>query len=373
MATVVPWIARATPAEAPPGAPAPIAVSPRRTASAGSAGVERTFRRASIAPSGPSRTMSVKVPPVSMPITDMGGHLYQASRETSMTGLRPKFRRDVCAHRRPRGPALFPLAPLLLAGALVGAGCTGAKGGGAGARADGPPDHPLLAEAAERYLAGDRDGALARWRAYRAGFGPSPFCADAWYWEGVVLLETGDRAGAERAFRECLRAPRSRWFAAMAECGLGDSLFAADRFDEAVEAYRRALDQRCPDARTDYILYRMAVANERAGNWSRGRTCYELLLRDHPRSALSARARERLEHPHPAFFVQVGAFADEESARTLSLQILSKGLPARVVRGSGGEAPYLVWAGSFGRYDEARDALPEIARLCGAKSATLVP
>lgn len=255
----------------------------------------------------------------------------------------------------------------LVAGALAAlAGCAG----GGEHRSD-RPDHPLLVRAEQAYLAGDRDQALASYRGYTTGFAHGPWASDAYYFQGVILLEKGDAANAEAAFRECLRAARNRYVEAQARIGLGDCFFVADRFDDAIAAYTRALDARSPDARLDYCLYRLAAARQRRGEWSSGRTCYEMLIRDYPRSLLTPRARQRLEFPDQAYHIQVGAFADEESARNLCGYVESKGVNAKVVR-TAGEAPYLVWVGTYLSYQDARVAMAEIQQICG-REAQLVP
>jgi tetratricopeptide (TPR) repeat protein len=234
------------------------------------------------------------------------------------------------------------------------------------------PDHPLMVRAEQAYLAGDRDSALADYRAYRTGFAGGPWTSDAYYWEGVLLLEKGDAAQAEHAFDECLRQPRNRTIEAQAQIGRGDCFFVRDRFDEAIGAYQRGLDLRAPDVRTDYCLYRLAAARQRHGDWAQGRSCYELLLRDFPRSLLAARTRQRLEYPDQAYHIQVGALADEESARNLAGYVQSKGVQAKVVRTGAGETPWLVWVGAYTQWDEARGALGEVQQICG-REAALVP
>jgi tetratricopeptide (TPR) repeat protein len=289
--------------------------------------------------------MSVKVPPVSMPIMDMGEHRSHGRKGNPMTA---------------RALSL----PGLIFAVSIG-GCASPP------RADKPPEHPLLVEGEQKYLAGDREGALACYRGYRQGFGPSPHCADAWYWEGVILLEKGDARAAAHAFEECARSPRTPFFATMAEAGIGDAAFVEDRFADAIAAYQRALDKRCPDARIDYVLYRLAVAHQRAGEWALGRSCYETLLRDYPRSPLALRAKERLSWPNQGYYLQIAALPDEARARSVSDFLLTRGIPAKVVKGGAPDAPWLVWIGGYTRYSEARGAMPEIARLCGREPVLL--
>ena len=265
------------------------------------------------------------------------------------------------------------LAAILLLPGL--AGCASAPSGGPGG-ADARaaivrPDHPLLVQAEQAYLAGDRDTALADYRAYRTGFNGGPFTSDAWTWEGVILLEKGQAAGAQTAFDEAVRTARSPFVLAQARIGLGDCAFVTDRFHDAIDEYQSALSLHCADARNDYCLYRLAAARQRNGEWSAGQSDYELLLRDCPKSQLMARVEQRMRYPDQAYHLQVGAFPDEQSASSLRGLVQSKGVNAKVVR-TGGAEPYLVWVGTYTRYEDARDALPGVQSLCG-REAVLVP
>jgi tetratricopeptide (TPR) repeat protein len=265
-----------------------------------------------------------------------------------------------------------------LAAILLLPGVAGCAGTPAGPVADdrspaakARPDHPLLVRAEQAYLAGDRDAALLDYRSYRTGFDGGPFTSDAWYWEGVILLEKGDAAGARTAFSAATAGARSRFIEAQARIGLGDCAFVCDRFGDAIDAYQSAIALHCPDARNDYCLYRLAAARQRNGEWSAGRSDYELLLRDHPKSQLTARVEQRLRYPDQAYHLQVGAFGDEESAGVLRGLVQSKGVNAKVVR-TGGPEPYLVWVGTYMRYDEAREARGDVQQMCG-REAVLVP
>lgn len=265
------------------------------------------------------------------------------------------------------------LAALLLLPGI--AGCVTAPGGGSGATSESAravrPDHPLLVRAEQAYLAGDREAALAGYRAYRTGFNGGPFTAYAWNWEGVILLEKGDAAGAETAFSAAVRTARGKFDEAQARIGLGDCAFVTDRFGAACDAYLGALSVHCPDARNDYCLYRLAAARQRNGEWSAGRSTYEIMLRDHPQSLLTARVEQRMRYPDQAYHVQVGAFADEDGAAALRGVVQSKGVNAKVVRTAGAE-PYLVWVGTYMRYEDAREALGDVQQMCG-REAVLVP
>jgi tetratricopeptide (TPR) repeat protein len=259
-----------------------------------------------------------------------------------------------------------PIAFVLLALALAPAGCAGGE-----RRAD-RPDHPLLVRGEQAYLAGDRDAALVSYRGYTNGFAGGPWASDAFYFQGVILLEKGEARLAEAAFAEAIRTPRNRYVAAQAQIGLGDCYFAEDRFDEAIAGYQRALDLHAPDARLDYCLYRLAAARQRRGEWASARTCYELLIRDFPRSVLVPRTQQRLEYPDQAYHIQVGAFTDAESAQNLRGYVESKGVAAKVVRTSAGESPFLVWVGTYQSYDQARVAMADVQQICGHE-AQLVP
>ncbi len=234
-----------------------------------------------------------------------------------------------------------------------------------------PPDHPLIVRAEQAMLAGDEDEALKLYRAFRAGFRPSPLESECHYWEGTILLKRGKAADAEKSFYGCVSAPRSRFIEAAGWIGIGDCRFVRDDYQGAILAYDRALRLSVPDARSDYALYRLGIARQRQGEWELGKACYRLLVRDHGQSPLRPRAEQRLRWPDQYLHLQVGAFQQEESAKKLEGYLHQKGLIAKTVNVSG-PAPYLVWVGDYPSARDANAAMPEVRRLCG-DSVVLVP
>ncbi|HVY62681.1 MAG TPA: tetratricopeptide repeat protein, partial [Planctomycetota bacterium] len=92
------------------------------------------------------------------------------------------------------------------------------------------PSHPMLVKAEQAMLAGDEDGALKLYRAYREGFAESAFDSECWYWEGTILLKKGRVEEAASAFASCIARPRSRFLEAEASVGLGDCRFVRDDY-----------------------------------------------------------------------------------------------------------------------------------------------
>ncbi|GIW71929.1 MAG: hypothetical protein KatS3mg102_1471 [Planctomycetota bacterium] len=230
-----------------------------------------------------------------------------------------------------------------------------------------PAAHPLFARAEQAYLRGEREQALELFRAYCLGFGHGEQGATARYWEGVILLELGQPELAEASFAIAIRESAQLRLRAQAITGLGDCAFARGDYEQAARQYRRAIDLGAPGARNDYALYRLGVAQQRAGDWGSGRNCYELLLRDYPHSPLAGLARRRLAFPLPGFHVEVAEFAEQTQAQLFSVRLRERGHPVRRLELPGRSPRWLVWAGPFATYAEAAAAAEALGGSLGRR------
>ncbi len=103
--------------------------------------------------------------------------------------------------------------------------------------------HPLV-EGNRLYAAGDFRGAV---RVYEAALRRSPGDPALATNLGAALYRLGDMKGAEESFARAQGA-RDRTVAARAGHGRGNSLFRQERYREALDAYRAALEARPDDA-----------------------------------------------------------------------------------------------------------------------------
>ena len=141
---------------------------------------------------------------------------------------------------RGRGARAALLVAVLGTGLLLGPG-----------RADAA--HPLV-EGNRLYAAGDYKGAI---RVYQEALKKSPGDAALLANLGAALYRTNDWKGAEESFaRAQAAAARKPEVAARAGQGRGNALFRQERYREALDAYRAALEARPgdADARFNYEL-----------------------------------------------------------------------------------------------------------------------
>jgi len=267
---------------------------------------------------------------------------------------------------RLRGPARSLLSSALALALALTAGCVAPE------TRPGTPDHPAFQRAEQAMLLGDEDQALTLYRSYRQGFGNSDLVSECFLREGTILLKKGRIAEAERSFHEAIARPRSTFVAASAWVGVGDCRFSVDDYDGAATAYQRSLDLGARDARNDYALYRLGVSRQRSGDWEAGKSCYQLVLRDHEKSALKVRAEQRLRYPDRSLHLQVGAFQNEAGAKELETRLHAQGLIAKTVNVANGPAPYLVWVGDYDSVAIANRQLPAVKAVVG-EGVILVP
>lgn len=225
-----------------------------------------------------------------------------------------------------------------------------------------PPTHPLIVSADRAFLDGNFPEALRRYRAYREGFGPSPYEADCHLQEGLCLLRMGDAEAAEDSFRTCIDSPRTLPIEARAHVGLGDAYYQMGRFVEAIDQYDAAVNLRVDSVPNDYALYRIGCARICLGRWDEGRSFLQEVCRRYPESPVRPLAEEKLAFPEQAFYVRTGTFTDSHEAGVACERLIDAMLPARVVeRETATGRTYEVWVGRYDTWLAAREVLVQLA------------
>ncbi len=239
-------------------------------------------------------------------------------------------------------------------GALLLAGCVTAK-----------PEPPSLRKAEEFFLQGQFSRAAGLYEDLLAAHPDDPRRPEILLRVGKCRLGAGQADLAIRAFDGALAAPsppppvrgETMFRRAVALRMTGD-------FRRAVEGFRAAAaDPACP-VPADELNYEFATTLFRVGEWKEGQ---ERLAAVSPRGPFGPRAR--VARGLSAFTVQVGAFEDEERARTLGERLGDLKLAGMVRRVEGF---HIVSAGSFARSEEAqREA--ERLKAMGFRDAFVVP
>ncbi|MHC4828867.1 MAG: tetratricopeptide repeat protein [Planctomycetota bacterium] len=235
-----------------------------------------------------------------------------------------------------------------------------------------PAPHPMYQRAERAYLLGDHQESLTLFRAYRKGHAPRGAGAWAWYWEGQILLEQGEGQAAETAFEKAVSSSYHPLLEALSYTGLGDCAFADTRYEEATAHYQRVLDLKVPEARNDYVLYRLGVTRQRRGDWGGGLSYLQHLLAMHPQSPLKEKAEARIAFPARLFYYALNQHETETQARAALQPLIEQGLRGRVVSLQDG-GPYLVLAGGYMTHAEAVEQKPGYAQALEIENLPIVP
>lgn len=262
----------------------------------------------------------------------------------------------------------FTLSLLLATSLLGGSGCVVTHAGYPDPTT-GP--HPMFAKAQAAYLRGDLDKSLTLFRAYRAGYASDGFDADAFYWEGVILLEQQNYTEGRESLAIAAREARDHTMAANAFVGLGDCAYAEQDWDTARRHYQKVVDWRLPEARNDYALYRLGLVRQRLGDWGGAQSFFKLALQQYPHTPLKAKLQAQLDFVARSFYLDMGQFATATAARGLQTDLHSQGIRSKVVRNPWGNG-YRVWIGGYRGHADATAAQADLPVLLRTKS-TLIP
>ncbi len=234
-----------------------------------------------------------------------------------------------------------------------------------GCESAGPRAPDLLAEGEAAYRARQYDTAVTRLSGFLGSAGTQPEAARALYVRGMAYAQTGRRAQAYADLQRAAAQAGDPQVAGGAWAVLGVMRFEDEDWAGAVQALRRAVDQLPAGAPEDALRYRLALALERTGQWSAAQRAFRELLEKFPQGAYQKVAARRLQLRPDHFAVQCGVFASASSADELAAQLRGDGLPAEVRREPrGGETRYVVLAGRYETYAQARKALAQVkARL----------
>lgn len=190
-----------------------------------------------------------------------------------------------------------------------------------------------------------------------------PDAAEAYYVRSLCHARRADKVRAEADARRCIRLAGGGEVAADAHATLATLLFEANRTKEALTHYAAALRSGRRRAGEDLLRYRYGLCLIREGRWKEARAALAEVVRSFPNGTSAQHARRLYEWPHDAYSIQCGAFREVGAASKLNEKLKRAGLRSRVEsRKRSGETLHTVYVGEYGRYAQARDALPAVQR-----------
>lgn len=270
---------------------------------------------------------------------------------------------------RIRLKAVISLAAFLAAVVLSAAGCASVP----------LVDEKAAASALERakrlYQEGDFRGAKVAFQTYRSGQISPARLAEGYYWEGMCQLAQREFASAREKFGLSLEQEANGWLRSYVFCGLGESLMGLGEFEQARDAYVKALETSQEDIRLDHVLLRLATCTQRHNDWDEADRYLNRLLSELPGSPLADQAQEKLQYGKRRFFtVQVGAYAVGETARKRAAELKKQGLQAFVGQiKREGEELHCVWVGRYQNWQEANLAMQRIRGQGRIENAIVKP
>jgi TolA-binding protein len=253
------------------------------------------------------------------------------------------------------GPAAA-LAPLLVATALLAAGCP--------PRGPERPASPAAARRSERlfergqeaYLREDYATAAAHMGAYANDRPQTGRGLQARYWQAMSLLELGHARRARFLLTEVRAAPRApRDLQALALRGIAQSHAAEEEYAAAEAAYLRLRRLYADVSAADEILAALAELRRKQGDAAGAARYRAQLARSAPESPYAGGAGATADGRSgaaqtPGFMVQAGVFRSRAYADRQVRRLQDGGFEAIVVRHADG---YAVQAGRFSTRERA--------------------
>lgn len=159
-----------------------------------------------------------------------------------------------------------------------------------------PSTAPRFATASEKY-----QKAAAAFDALAAKYPSLPTGKRARYYAALSRLELGELDAAEKALTE-IAAHRDAEVLepALARLALADLYARRGQADQAVEAYRKLLDEPASGLPKDHVLMRLAAALEDSKKTAEAGASYKRLSEEYPESIYAGEARRRAEYLSPS-------------------------------------------------------------------------
>lgn len=194
-----------------------------------------------------------------------------------------------------------------------------------------------------------------------AAHATAPDTAEAYYLRGLARLQSDRKQAARTDFERGRRLTDRAELKALLNAQLGNLEYEAERYGRAAGHYRMAEANLPPDPPSDRVLLRYGMSLQRSGRFREGKKVLAKLLLRFPSGRPADQARRKITWPHDYHCVQCGVYSKAETAQAAARRLSDRGVPASSWRQTrNGKTRYVVQAGRYRTYPEARRALEEI-------------
>ncbi len=228
----------------------------------------------------------------------------------------------------------------------------------------GPAEKRMLREADELYRSSDISGAKARCDRLIQNFPDAAEIAEAHYIRGLCHAQTREINAAARDFEAAARKSRREDLTALSRASLGSLAYHAGEWDRAHRNFSEALPALPATPPKDELLFTAGLAAQRAGQWDDATRWFREVMHHFGDRPVAADARRMAQWRHPYFAVQLGVFRDSTNAADLVRRLRDQRIDAvQENMPRGGEAVWVVMAGRYRTYAEARRGLESIRQV----------
>lgn len=188
-----------------------------------------------------------------------------------------------------------------------------------------------------------------------------PEATQALYYKGLSEAYTDQREQAYADLRHVVTmegSPTMKW---RAHAALGSMHFEREEWADAARHYQEAAAIMPKSQPKDLVLYRSALAAERAGDWSSAQAAYAQLVDEFPGSESAKTAERRLHAGVAGYAVKCGEFAVPENADNMMFDLQRQGLQPHLFQDKRGTTTvYVVLLGRYSSREEAEHAAAQL-------------
>ena len=234
----------------------------------------------------------------------------------------------------------------------------------AGCMEFGPAEKQMLREADQMYRGGDLAGATTRCDRLIQNFGDAAEIAEAHYIRGLCRVQSRQFKAAIEDFEAATRKSKRDDLTALSRASWGSLAYEAGDWRGAHRLFSEALPKLPVSPPADELLYTAGMAAQRAGEWEDASRWFREIIHRFGNRPIATEARRMAQWRHPYFAIQLGVFRSSTNAaefvrkmRDQRVDAVQENMPR------GGEAVWVVMAGRYRTYTDARQGLEQLRRI----------